>query len=736
MIAEKAALKAIVISGNEAAGRAILDIGYDGEGYYPITPSSEVGEYVDKAIAAGKTDMSFVVGTSELAAISIVMGMAIAGGRAVDVTSSQGLLLKGEQLPAISGLGLPVVMNLATREISAPLNIKNGHSDLAAMLGWGWLIFMAPNVQAVYDMNFIALRCAEAVNLPAVVAYDGFHTSHAFRRIEVFADVADAHRYVGDRPPRMTVLDVDQPRTFGPYMNDDLINTKVQMQAKMRKAYRILPDLFEEFYQLTGRRYGFVDIHGDAQADAALVALNTAAEAAKDSVDLLRAEGKKVKVVEPLVLRPFPEAELVAALASTPKIMIAERVAQYGARNYMANEIGAALQAAGLNNTILSRTYGLGGLEFRATDGVKLFEETLRFGAPGETIKREDFYGAWPGDEKASFPAHFEPFTTEQTTFNAGTDRVDLKTLTQMPNRVDRHSCCPGCGIFSNLNLFLSGIDGQVVLLFNTGCGMVVTTGYPFTSFKVPYVHNLFHNGSSTASGVIEMYKRFRRQGKIKEEITFVVVSGDGGDDIGMDQVIGAALRNDPFIMIEYDNKGYMNTGGQLCYTGVLGQKFTNANIGPGEKGKHSHHKDIIEILRGTHAPYLFHAADYNYRDMIMKARKAQQVVRQGGFAFGRIFSVCPLNWGTEPDQARPITEQAVKSCLFPLYEIENGITHLSYNPEKANAKVPVTNALKLMGKAFAHLARPESADVAAQVQAEVDRRWKRLVEMDANPNL
>jgi len=133
----------IISSGNEAAAHAIIDIGYDGEGYYPITPSSEVGEYVNRAYAQGEVDLSFVVGTSELAAISTVAGMAIAGGRAVDVTSAQGLLLKAEELPALAGLGLPVVLNLATRDVNAPLNIKNGHSDLYAALGWGWIIFLA-----------------------------------------------------------------------------------------------------------------------------------------------------------------------------------------------------------------------------------------------------------------------------------------------------------------------------------------------------------------------------------------------------------------------------------------------------------------------------------------------------------------------------------------------------------------------------------------------------------------
>ncbi|MDD5542792.1 MAG: thiamine pyrophosphate-dependent enzyme [Acidobacteriia bacterium] len=724
-------------NGNDAAAKAIVDIGYDGEGYYPITPSSEVGEVVSKAIAEGSADMSFVVGTSELAAISVVAGMAIAGGRAVDVTSSQGLMLKAEQMPAISGMGLPVVLNLATRDINAPLNIKNGHSDLMATLGWGWLIFCAPNVQSVYDLNLIALRVAEAVNLPALVAYDGFHTSHANRRILVLQNREDVQAFVGSKPSRVTVLDVDHPRTFGPYMNDDLINTKVQLDEKFKKAYDLIPSVFEEFHELTGRLYQFAEIYGHPEAEAALFILNSAGEAAKVSVDKLLAEGKKVKVILPTVLRPWPEEEMRRAIGSTPRVVVAERASQYGAGNYLANELGATLQRVGRKNLLISRTYGVGGLNFRGEDGIELLNLGLNYPNVNEDERKlRGYYGAWPGDPNYDPPQVFTPLTTEETTFNQEGSKIDFKHLSQMPARVGKHSACPGCGIFTNLNLFLRGIDGQVVFLFNTGCGMVVTTGYPFTSFKTPYVHNLFHNGASTATGIVEMYQRFRAQGKIKEEITFIVVSGDGGDDIGMDQVIGAALRNDPFIMLEYDNKGYMNTGGQLCYTGFKGERFTNAPVGNLGRGKKQHSKDIIEILRGTHAPYLFTAAESNARDMIAKARKAQAAVRSGNFVFGKIFSVCPLNWGSDESKGNEIVDRAVKSCLFPLYEIEHGITKLNYDPEKSGRKIPVQKALEIMGTAFSHMAKEDFAPILQETQEETDRRWQRLKELDTNPKL
>ena len=728
----------IISSGNEAAAHAIIDIGFDGEGYYPITPSSEVGEYVNRAYAQGEIDLSFVVGTSELAAISTVAGMAIAGGRAVDVTSAQGLLLKAEEMPALAGLGLPVILNLATRDVNAPLNIKNGHSDLAATLGWGWITFCAPTVQAVYDLNLIALRVAEAVNLPALVAYDGFHTSHANRRIKVFKSRQAVRDFVGPEPPkRLSILDVEHPHTFGPYMNDDLINTKVLLDQKMDQALRLLPKIFDDYARMSGRRYGFLDVYGDADAEAALLVLNSAAEAAKVAVDRLRREGKRVKVVSPTVLRPWPSDTLLQALFTADRIMVAERVSQYGAGNYLANEIGAVLQRSGNNNLILSRTYGIGGLNFYPEDADYLFRLALNFpNVPDHEKRWKGYYQAWAGENDYQPQPVATALTKEETTRNDGKEKIDLKELAEMPHRIAKHASCPGCSTFANLDMFLRGIDGHVVLFFNTGCGMVVTTGYPSTSFRVPYFHNLFHNASSTATGVMEMYRRFRRQGKLNDEITFIVVTGDGGDDIGMDQVIGAALRNDPIIVLEYDNKGYMNTGGQLCYTGLLGQRFTNANVGPHQRGKPQHHKDIVEILRGTHAPYLFQAGVANYRDLIAKARKAQKMVREGNFVFGRFFSPCPLNWGADPKVGFRIVDKAVKSCLFPLYEVEHGKTKLNYNPERAGLKIPVKELFTSMGSAFAHLAGEQFADVAAEIQKEVDRRWKRLVEMDANPAL
>ena len=241
----------------------------------------------------------------------------------------------------------------------------------------------------------------------------------------------------------------------------------------------------------------------------------------------------------------------------------------------MTLEIKAMLQSFGRGGNdirVLSRIYGLGGKDFYAEDGEMLFRE-------GEDSKAKDFdyIGVTKGVGGREEIQYYEPIRKEvaspgiiRRSINPENGHVQIENarineLTAMPKRLSPgHGACPGCGIPVNVNLLLKGIEGHVVILFQTGCGMVVTTGYPKTSFKIPYIHNLFQNGAATLSGVVEMFKQRQKRGEYPEgDVTFVMVSGDGGMDIGLGSAIGAALRGSHLILLEYDNGGYMNTGYQ-----------------------------------------------------------------------------------------------------------------------------------------------------------------------------
>ncbi len=746
------AQEVVVQSGNEIAATAAKHVNYHVMGYYPITPSTEIAETLDAMKAEGEHTIRMIPGDGEHGAAGICFGATTAGGRVFNATSANGLLFAFEQLPVQSGTRFPMVFNIVTRAVSGPLDIRGDHSDIMLAMNTGWIILMASDAQAVYDMNVMAPKIAEdmSVRLPIMVAYDGFFTSHQKRRVEIFSDPKVVQDWLGPFVPTVTSVNPKVPVTIGPYMNDpDLINNKKQQADAIVRADGVIKKVFAEYAKLTGRDYPVVELYRMNDADAALFILNSAAETAKEAVDALRKEGLKVGLVRLNVIRPFPVAEIRKALAKVKGLVVADRQDNFGAYGgAMTIEVKAALQGVKGNETqVASRIYGVGGKEFFVEDAEAMLREAAAIAKTGTVKVPYDYFGANAG-EKGYKPPHAYATLTEadltglvriETTPEGKMDvkGLNMRALTERPKRIaPGHGACPGCGIFVNLNTFLKGIEGFVTVLFHTGCGMVVTTGYPHTSHKVTYVHNLFQNGAATLSGISEMFEERKKRGEIPkdEKITFLMVTGDGGHDIGLGPSVGAAMRNNRIIIIEYDNQGYQNTGSQLSFTVPLGQSTSTSNYGPAQKGKSTHHKDTAQIFGACHVPYVFTAAESNPRDMIRKAAKAQKYSEQG-LVFGKLISMCPLAWRTEERISVPIIQAAVDSCFFPLYEIEHGITTLNYDPEEKGKKVPVTEWIKHMGKTK-HLLKPDCKDVLASFQTEVDRRWLRLKEMAKNPLL
>ncbi len=265
----------------------------------------------------------------------------------------------------------------------------------------------------------------------------------------------------------------------------------------------------------------------------------------------------------------------------------------------------------------------------------------------------------------------------------------------------------------------------------------MVTTGYPYSAHKVNYIHNLFQNGAATLAGLVEMYHERRRRGELPDadDVTFIMVTGDGGMDIGMGPAIGTALRNHRLIILEYDNQGYMNTGSQLSYSTPLGHMTSTSHVGPAEAGKQFHHKDTVQIMAATNIPYAFSAVEGFHDDLLRKAAKAGWYARHAGMVYGKLMISCPLNWRSEDRAGTDIGAAAVNSCFFPLYEIEQGNTHITYDPDEVGRRIPLADWLKLMGKTR-HLTRPEYAPVLADIEAEVERRWQRLKAMHEHPLL
>ncbi|MFH1032631.1 MAG: thiamine pyrophosphate-dependent enzyme [Chloroflexota bacterium] len=741
--------------GNEMAALAARQINFHIMGYYPITPSTEIAEELDEMYAEGKHQIKMIPADGEHGAAGICYGGAVGGGRVLNATSANGLLYAMEQLPVQAGTRFPMVLNVATRSVSGPLDIRGDHSDIMMALNTGWIILLARNPQAVYDMNIIAVRLSEhpQIRLPTIVAMDGFFTSHQKHRVQYFRDTQVVQEFIGEpKAPLINALDPANPVTIGAYMNDpDLINNKYQLKLAMDAAENIIPQIFAEYGNLSGRFYSMVDRYSMDDAEAALFLLNSAAETAKDAVDKLRAEGHRVGVVSPNVLRPFPSEEIRQAFKNTKALLIGDRADSYGAHGgNMSLEVKAALKDDPENHTLcLSRVYGLGGKDFYTENAEELLREAIEAANSRKVRVPFDYFGTTQGEPSLKMVPHAPPITREESSphlVKAEWDEKSCKVkvtiagprqLTAMPERIaPGHGACPGCGIFPSLKQFLSGIEGNVVLLFHTGCAQITTTAFPYSAHRVTYVHNLFQNGAATLSGLVEMYRERIRRGELAdEEITFIMVSGDGGMDIGMGPVIGAALRGHPMIVLEYDNQGYMNTGNQQSYSTPLGSFTSTSHIGPAEMGKGFHHKDTAQIMAGTHIPYVFTSVEGLGTDLVRKAAKAQWYARHGGFAYGKVLSVCPLSWRYEERLGTKVAKAAVDCCFFPVYEIEKGKTTITYDPDDKGKRIPVSQWLGMVGKSK-HLLKPEYADTLLALETEIDRRWRRIKAMHEHPLL
>lgn len=758
---EKKETKGVVVqkvdfkSGNEMAAIAASQINYHVMGYYPITPSTEIAEYLDEMAANGKHDIVLVPADGEHGAAGICYGATTAGGRVFNATSANGLLYAIEQFPVQSGTRFPMVFNIVCRSVSGPLDIRGDHSDVMSILNLGWIILLAKDPQEVYDINILAVKIGELedVRLPVIVAFDGFFTSHQKRKVQYFEDSVVVQEFIGKNNPPYTSVDVNNPVTIGPYMNDpDQINNKKQLSMAMEAAYSSIQKVFDEYKKISGRGYRFLQTYKTEDADAVLFILNSAADTAMEAVDSLRKKGHKVGLAYPTVIRPFPANEIRAAFKKTKAILVADRADSYGAwGGNMTIEVKAALKDDSDNNTIVfCRIYGLGGKEFFPEDAEEMFHLALEAAKTGKVNVPYDYIGAEPGNPsyvpikgrdpislKEASPGVIK-VTKDEKTGNLIVKGAKQRELTAMPQRIaPGHGACPGCGIFPSIGTFLKGVEGFIVMLWHTGCGMVVTTGYPNTAFNITYIHNLFQNGAATLSGVVEMYKERQRRGEIAQDqdITFIMVTGDGGLDIGLGPALGTAFRNHNMIILEYDNEGYMNTGNQMSFTTPLGHATSTSNVGSVGKGKKFHHKDSAQLFASCHIPYVFTAVETQYKDLIKKGAKAAWYAKHEGLVFGKILSDCPLNW-RHPDQTGQAVVQAAVDCnFFPLYEVERGITTLNYNPEAKGKKVPASDWLKMMGKTK-HLLKPEFQGVLNEFEREVERRWKRIKAMSEHPNL
>jgi pyruvate ferredoxin oxidoreductase beta subunit len=280
---------------------------------------------------------------------------------------------------------------------------------------------------------------------------------------------------------------------------------------------------------------------------------------------------------------------------------------------------------------------------------------------------------------------------------------------------------CAGCGAPTIVKMVLLACDYPVIAANATGCLEVSTCISDYTAWKIPWIHNAFENAAATISGVETMYRALKKQGKIDKEIKFIAFGGDGGTyDIGLQSLSGAMERGHDMLYICYDNGAYMNTGIQRSSATPYGADTTTRPAGSVVQGKTELRKNLTKIMAAHNIPYAAQASPSHWMDLMKKVRKALDIK---GPKFMNIISSCNRGWRSKTDDAITMCRLAVETCYWPLYEIENGVTKITFKPGEKKA---VEAFLKPQGR-FKHLFKPDNEWMLKKIQEDIDRDWERL---------
>jgi pyruvate ferredoxin oxidoreductase alpha subunit len=373
-------------TGNEALAYAMKQINPDVVAAYPITPSTEIVQIFAQYVNDGAVDSEFVAVESEHSAMAACIGSAACGCRTMTATASQGLALMHEMLFIAGGLRLPIVMSVASRSLSSPLNIHGDHSDSIASRDSGWLQFFSETVEEGYDTLIQCVKIAEKASLPAICAVDGFILSHCMERIEAFND-KDVRDWLGTWKPNYNLLDYRKPILVGPAtMQDYYFEFKRSQIEGMNRVLPIIEEVQADFAMRFGRGYGVIDEYRTEDADAVALLMGSACGTMREAVDTLREQGRKVGMVKLRVFRPLPHALLKKALARFKTVAVMDRVDavnSYGGPLF--TETTSALYDLPQRPKVLSYVYGLGGKEFAPEDAVGVLEQALA-GAKDELV--------------------------------------------------------------------------------------------------------------------------------------------------------------------------------------------------------------------------------------------------------------------------------------------------------------------------------------------------------------
>ena len=368
--------KTVPLNGDNAVAFAVKQCDVDVVAAYPITPQTIIVEKFSEYVADGEVDTAFVCVESEHSAMTCSITASATGARTFTATASAGLALMHEMLGVASGCRAPVVMAVANRALSAPINIHCDHSDAMAERDMGWIQIYAENSQEAYDLIIQAFKIAENLDvmLPTMVGLDGFVLSHTLENVNVLPDEA-VKKFVGIRQVPQVLnhegklvpfkLDPENPLTIGPLdLHDYYFEHKRQQEEAMRNALDVIKEVHDEYAEQSGRSYGngLVEAYRLDDAEIAVVCIGSTAGTVKTVVDELRENGIKAGLLRIRSFRPLPVKDIVSNLSGKKAITVLDRACSFGGNGGpLFHEIRHAVYDLPDRPKLVNRIYGLGG---------------------------------------------------------------------------------------------------------------------------------------------------------------------------------------------------------------------------------------------------------------------------------------------------------------------------------------------------------------------------------------
>ncbi|MFC1754100.1 pyruvate synthase subunit PorA [Thermoproteota archaeon] len=354
---------------------------------YPITPQTHIVEKIADFINDGVLDAEMVDVESEHSAMSACIGAQATGVRTFTATASQGLALMYEMVCVASGMRLPIVMSVANRALSAPINIWNDHSDSVGIRDCGWIQLYVESSQEALDTVIQAFKIAENkdVLLPAMVCLDGFTLSHVWEPVDMPTKVK-VNQFLPKYKAIHAFLDPKKPITQGPVgFPNSYMNLKQMQQEAMKKAHKVIEKTNSEFKRKFKRGYGngLIELYKMQGAQYAVVGMGSMCGTARSVVDDMRKQGKKVGLIKVKAFRPFPAEDITKATKNLKGIAVLDKVISLGHEGPLFSDIRAILY--GKKTKVSGFIVGLGGRDVTPS----IIETALMHAIKGKEIREE-----------------------------------------------------------------------------------------------------------------------------------------------------------------------------------------------------------------------------------------------------------------------------------------------------------------------------------------------------------